>query len=302
MPIRRTLLQPQRVGDLAAPGSTGRPPKVPASSAPQRCRRQHSDRGRTQGERSEHRRSPGRSTSHDERTTELTASSTARRTSTLTRCRRYSALPFVSFGGSVPSSATAPGSAPAAHACLRRARPERRRAHADERDRGLRDAAVRAPRDRGDADRRPVLRAAPELEVAPAVVAGQLRHPHLGHDLLRPDRRLEDAAEEVRRRNGADAVRPGDVDLAVEREHDRRQVRGRIAVRERAADRAAMPHLRIADQPGRVRDERVVLLQQRRRRDVVMARQRADRDRRRPRRERTTAPRAARRRRAATDA
>ena len=36
---------------------------------------------------------------------------------------------------------------------------------------GSRDAAVRAPRDRGDADRRPVLRPPPELQVAPDVVA-----------------------------------------------------------------------------------------------------------------------------------
>ncbi len=47
----------------------------------------------------------------------------------------------------------------------------------------------------------------------------------------------------------------------------------------RAADRAAMPHLRIADQPGGVRHERVVLLDERRRGEVVVPRQRADRKR-----------------------
>src|SRR5207253_666904 len=46
------------------------------------------------------------------------ASSSARRTSTRARWRRYSALPFVSLGGSVPSSATAAGSdSPASSAC-----------------------------------------------------------------------------------------------------------------------------------------------------------------------------------------
>ena len=57
------------------------------------------------------------------------------------------------------------------------------------------------------------------------------------------------------------------------------QVRRGIAVRERAADRAAMPHLRIADQSGGVRDERVVLLDQRVVADVVVPRQRTDRER-----------------------
>ena len=143
---------------------------------------------------------------------------------------------------------------------------------------GSADAAVRALRDRRDPDRRPVLRAAAELRDSSSRIPVELRHADLGHHLLRPDRRLEDAVEEVRRGDRPRAVRPGDVDLAVEREQHRRQVRGRIAVRERAADRAAMAHLRIADQAGRVRDERAVLLHERRRRDVVVARQRADRE------------------------
>ena len=56
---------------------------------------------------------------------------------------------------------------------LRGSCAQRRRAHADERDRGLGDAAVRAPGHRRDADRRPVLRTPPELQVAPDVVAGR---------------------------------------------------------------------------------------------------------------------------------
>src|SRR5229473_3007558 len=73
---------------------------------------------------------------------------------------------------------------------------------------------------RGDADRRPVLRPAPEFQVAPDVVAGELRHPYLRHELLRSDRGLEHAAEELPRCHGPRAVRARDVDLAVEREHD----------------------------------------------------------------------------------
>ena len=61
------------------------------------------------------------------------------------------------------------------------------------------------------------------------------------------ERRLEDAGEEVRRRDDPLAVRAPHDQLGIEREHHGRQVGGRIAVRERTADRAAVPHLRIAD-------------------------------------------------------
>src|SRR4029078_2286521 len=53
------------------------------------------------------------------------------------------------------------------------------RTHADECNRGLSDITIRATGNSGDADGRPVLRAPAELDVAPAVVAGQLRNPHL---------------------------------------------------------------------------------------------------------------------------
>ena len=52
-------------------------------------------------------------------------------------------------------------------------------------------------------------------------------------------------------------------ELRAEREDHGREVGRRVAVGERAADRAAMAHLRIADQAGGVRDDRAVLLDQR---------------------------------------
>ena len=66
------------------------------------------------------------------------------------------------------------------------------------------------------------------------------------------------------RRNRPLAARAADDQLAVEREDHRGQVRRRIAVGERAADRSAVAHLRVADLAGRVRDDRAVLPQERR--------------------------------------
>ena len=111
------------------------------------------------------------------------------------------------------------------------------------------------------------------------MVPAQLRNPHLGHELLRADRRLEHTAEEV---GGRDRRTPAGPAMSISQSSassDRRQVGRRIAVRQRAADRAAVPHLRVADQPCGVRHERVVLLQRAAHCHVVMARQRPDRDR-----------------------
>ena len=111
-------------------------------------------------------------------------------------------------------------------------------------------------------------------------VAAELRHADLGQHLLRPER-------PSRRRRGRSppprpsARRSGPAidELGVEREHHRRQVGGGVAVGERAADRAAVAHLRVADQPGRVRDDRAVLLRRADRlEDRLVPRQRADRE------------------------
>ena len=80
----------------------------------------------------------------------------------------------------------------------------------------------------------------------------------------------EQILEEVARLHHAPSVRTLDVDLGVEREHHRRIVGRRIGVRQAAAERAAIAHLRIADLPGGLGHDGHCLLQQRRRRDVVM--------------------------------
>ena len=80
-----------------------------------------------------------------------------------------------------------------------------------------------------------------------------------------PQRRLEQALEEVGRRDLALAGRPARDQGRVQREDHRRQVGRGVAVRERAADRAAVPDLRIADLAGGVGQQRQFAGQQRRR-------------------------------------
>ena len=60
------------------------------------------------------------------------------------------------------------------------------------------------------------------------------------------------------------------LDVGVERQHDRRIVRGGIGVREAAAERAAIAHLRIANRRRRFGQHRTGLLHERRGGDVVM--------------------------------
>ena len=67
------------------------------------------------------------------------------------------------------------------------------------------------------------------------------------------------------------AGRAGRDELAVERERDRAEVAGRVGVGERAAERAAVAHLRVGHGRRRLRDQRRVLLHER----VVHDRRRA---------------------------
>ena len=89
---------------------------------------------------------------------------------------------------------------------------------------------------------------------------------------------VEEALVEVGGGDLARAVRAlGDVRRA-ERERRRRQVGGRVGVGDRAADRAAVAHLRVADVAGGVRQQRHVLGEHVGVLDVVVAGQRADGD------------------------
>src|ERR671919_1727112 len=146
--------------------------------------------------------------------------------------------------------------------------------HVRERHGGRR--AVR--RERGDSDERPVLRAPIELQVAPPSPGGR-GHTDLGEDLVRREIGLEQSSEEVVGfHRPARSVRTAHDHLGAEREQHCGHVAGRIAVRDRAADRSDVPHLRVADLACSVREDRAHSLEQLAVRHVVMARQRADRD------------------------
>ncbi len=161
----------------------------------------------------------------------------------MARCRRYSGDAFRSVGrlGALGRErGRIGGRRPALHRFLDRGGPQRGGAHVDEGDAGGPVA------DRGDADDRPVLGAAVELLERPAG-AGHLGHADLDEHLVGRERGLEEAFEEVGGRDLASSVRSLGHDRATEREHDRRKVGCRIAVREGSAQRAAVAHLRVAD-------------------------------------------------------
>ena len=100
------------------------------------------------------------------------------------------------------------------------------------------------------------------------------RDVHRGHDLVALERRLEQALEEVLGRDLAPVGR----DRRAERDERRRIVRRRIGVRDRAADRAAVADLRVADPPGERRERRDELLDRRRLVDLGVGDERADRE------------------------
>ena len=197
----------------------------------------------------------------------------ARRTSTCARCARYSLLALTSLGGSVPSAACAAasaGEAPAASASSTPACPQRGRPHARETD-----LHAIADTGGGDGNRRPVLRAPHVLEIRPRRDG---RHPDLGEDLLPLERGLERADEELHGRDRPFPTRSTRDEIGVEREQDGRQVGGRIAMRDRAADRASVTHLRIADQRSGLRDHRTMLREHRVARELSVPCERTDRD------------------------
>jgi len=99
----------------------------------------------------------------------------------------------------------------------------------------------------GDRDRRPVLLAPNVLEVAAAL---DLRNADLGEQLLRGECRLERTREEIGGGNRSLAVGAVGDEVRIECEQDRGHVGGRIGVGDRAADRPAVPDLRVADVSG----------------------------------------------------
>ena len=67
-----------------------------------------------------------------------------------------------------------------------------------------------------------------------------------------PDQRRPGAEEEVGGLDGAGAARTGDLEVGVEREGHRRQLRRRVGVGDRPADRAAVADLEVSDERERL--------------------------------------------------
>jgi hypothetical protein len=105
------------------------------------------------------------------------------------------------------------------------------------------------------------------------------RHDDLGDQLTLFERGRERAVEQVSRLELALAADRAHCEAAAEGQHDRRHVRGRIGVRQAAADRAAVSHLQVAD-AGRALGERCDrrALDGNRPRELVPGRQRSDRE------------------------
>jgi hypothetical protein len=119
---------------------------------------------------------------------------------------------------------------------LHRGRPERGRSHVDE----CHVAALNS-----HADDRPVDGALGELLEGPRGVA-RLGDADFGQQLAGRQGGPEQAAEELAGPDLAPSRRAERDQRRFEREDDRGQVTGRIAVRQRAADRAAVADLRVA--------------------------------------------------------
>ena len=159
------------------------------------------------------------------------------------------------------------------------ARPDRGRAHVGQPDPRLGDPAALAADHRGHRHDRPRLGHPVELLVVHAPGAGQLGDADLDEQLPLLQRGRQVVDEELRRRHRPAPGEPGDDELRVEGQRHRRQVAGRVGVRERAAEGAAVPHLPVGHRLGRLGDQRGVLRDQRVGEDVGVRRHRADDDR-----------------------
>jgi hypothetical protein len=145
---------------------------------------------------------------------------------------------------------------------------QRRARHVDQRDVAVLDGA---------ADYGPVDRPLGELLERPAGRGG-LGHQDLGKQFVRLERGLEQAQEELPDTDLARAAGTARDDRRVQREQDGGQVGGGVGVRDRAADRATVPDLGVADLAGRVREQRHLTAEQPGVLDIVVPGQRADRD------------------------
>ena len=162
-------------------------------------------------------------------------------------------LAFRSDDGSVPSSATAAASAvdaPPARAASDAVGPQRARAHVHEPDAGrCRCARAATPTMAQSWARRLNFW---NDQPAPATFGNA----DLGEQLGGRQRRLEEPREEVVDRDRALAVRAPSHERGAQRQEHRGKVGRAVAVSERAADRAAVTDLRVADLRRRVAQDR----------------------------------------------
>ena len=107
---------------------------------------------------------------------------------------------------------------------------------------------------------------------------GHLRHPHLDQHLVRLQGSLEEPSEEIDRGDLPPAVGPLGDKRASEGQDGGGKIRGRIAMGQRAAERATVAHLGITNLVGGIGQQGNLLFQQRRRLEVMVARQGPDGD------------------------
>ena len=114
------------------------------------------------------------------------------------------------------------------------------------------DVAARVERhDGSDARQREVAVSSRHLLDRPAAARRHRRHGHVDDELAGLEAGGEEADEEVGRGNRPRCVAAPHADRGVERQHHRRQLGGRIGVREAAADGAAVADLRVGDERHR---------------------------------------------------
>ncbi len=140
---------------------------------------------------------------------------------------------------------------------------QRSAAHVGQSDPSLGNRPVRAL-DRGrDRDHGPGLGDPVELLVVHPPTVAELGDPNRGKNVARCQGRRQVVLEKLGRRHPTHARRAVDDHLGVESQRDRRQVAGRIGVRDRSPERPEMPHLTVADGGRCLRQQRGVRIDQR---------------------------------------